>query len=882
MIKERRKHPRLRIPLEAEYLVAGRQEWREGTIWTLGAGGAALLCDEKLERGTQLDGLHFIVEKEGDLPETRIEVGAEVVSLDRKSDFGRPSNFMLGLRFTDLGEQEFELLRQFVFRRLTEHKNGQHGGEEDEEPRKEGSPPIEIRFKLFDEFVEEVSENLSPSGMFIRAHRPLPPGSRFVFQFQLGDDFSLFQGTAEVVWTRRRAEGPDRLAGMGVRFLKLDLTSQKMVRRLVSQRQEEGEHAAGADRGDAVETAAGPPPLRLSEEAEPFAIGGEPPAEAEGGREARERDSADRQAELELRLTGLEERLAEARAAHDEALEQAARLEDEAEALREENQALESSRDEAQEARGRAEAEAADLLAELEALRPDGEAEEMLQQASAELEHGRETWRALEAELREDLERQRAVEAELREALDEAGRTEERLRQGLEEAGEATADLQQRVQRGNETEAELRQRLEQAEAGSEELDKQTERAAAAESDLERQRQEAAGAKRGWDAIEADLRSQLEARSAAEAELEERLTEATGVEAELRQRLSELRGSREELEQQLAEGTEIEAALREQAQELRASRDALEAELGQTRRQLDRMRGAAEEMRSRFNGDLSAAQALESDLASRLAQVAEVGSSLEEKVADLTTTRADLAERLARITGAWCSLEEGLAAVVAESNEEMEEPAPVLEPVAATEPQPPAVELAEEPAMESAGEEPVAETLGEEPPAPKEKRGLVSAARRAAARLGFGRKPAGDDEQSADEGASLLEARTEPVVVEDGGGPSEIEETVRAWAAAWSEQRVEDYLSFYSQEFEPTRPEATGDSDEAPHAWLPPLAGMELTLGPISQTELAPGRFAVRFEQSVESDSYTRRTGRTLEFVREADAWKIAAESFQEL
>ena len=61
-----------------------------------------------------------------------------------------------------------------------------------------------------------------------------------------------------------------------------------------------------------------------------------------------------------------------------------------------------------------------------------------------------------------------------------------------------------------------------------------------------------------------------------------------------------------------------------------------------------------------------------------------------------------------------------------------------------------------------------------------------------------------------------------------------------------------------------------------------FAGMELTLGPISQTELAPGRFAVQFEQSVETDSYTRRTGRTLEMVREADAWKIAAESFQEL
>ena len=67
MIKERRKHPRLRIPLEAEYLLAGAEEWRQGTIWTLGAGGAALLCDQQLELGTALDGLHFAGQQLADL-----------------------------------------------------------------------------------------------------------------------------------------------------------------------------------------------------------------------------------------------------------------------------------------------------------------------------------------------------------------------------------------------------------------------------------------------------------------------------------------------------------------------------------------------------------------------------------------------------------------------------------------------------------------------------------------------------------------------------------------------------------------------------------------------------------------------------------------------
>ena len=909
MIKERRKHPRLRIPIEAEYLVAGRREWREGTIWTLGAGGAALLCEEKLDKGTQLDGLHFVVDREGNLPETRIEVAAEVVSIDRKSDFGRPSNFMLGLRFTDLGEQEFELLRQFVFRRLTGNKNDRGG--EDEERLDQGDPtPIEIRFKLFDEFVEEVSENISPSGMFIRAHRPLPPGSRFVFQFQLGDDFSLFQGTAEVVWTRRRSDDPGRPPGMGVRFLKLDLTSQKLVRRLVGQRPDgevdepEPEHDAPAAPGAA---------LKLSEEAEPFAIAAEPSPADEPGGGAGERGDTERQAELELRLARLEERLGEMKAARDEAREDVARLEEEAEALREESRKLESARDTAEEARGRAETEAGELLAELETLRPDAGAEERLQEAREELERRREEGKLLEAE----------------------------LRQRLEQAAGTEAELSQRLERAEGTETELRQRLERAEAGSEELERQTERAEAAEGEIERRRQEAAEEKREWEATESALRAQLEQRTVAAMELEESLSEASGVEAELRQRLSEQRAARDELEQRLAQGAEIEAALREQAQELRASRDELTAELGRTRGNLDRMRGAAEEMRSRFNGDLSAARDLESDLAASLAQVAEMGSSLEAKVVGLTSARADLAERLARITGAWSSLERGLADIEAQPKEddgppapeavveparesapaeesggeeaqgpepvieaveetaevlemaEMEEPPPEVEVAEAAE-APAAVEMAEaaeapppvegpEGPVAPPAEEVVGAAIVEEPPAARPAGGLVGVARRAAARLGFGRKTAAETGDDSDaEAASTLEAKTEPVAPEAEAGPVEIEETVRAWAAAWSEQRVEDYLSFYSSDFEAARADAETDSGDAPHAWLPPLAGMELTLGPISQTELAPGRFAVHFEQSVESDSYTRRTGRTLEMVREADAWKIAAESFQEL
>ena len=58
----------------------------------------------------------------------------------------------------------------------------------------------------------------------------------FHFQFQLGEDFSLIEGRAEVGWRRRQSEGPNKLPGMGVKFLQLDAASQKIVKAVVKRK----------------------------------------------------------------------------------------------------------------------------------------------------------------------------------------------------------------------------------------------------------------------------------------------------------------------------------------------------------------------------------------------------------------------------------------------------------------------------------------------------------------------------------------------------------------------------------------------------------------------------------------------------------------------
>jgi molecular chaperone DnaK len=104
-------------------------------------------------------------------------------------------------------------------------------------PRDSRRVPLETRvqfkFDRFSGFISEYSSNLSPTGMFIRTHSPEPPGRIFEFAFRLGDGFELINGRGEVVWNRAEDEGPERPAGMGIRFLNLGPGSKELIYKIV-------------------------------------------------------------------------------------------------------------------------------------------------------------------------------------------------------------------------------------------------------------------------------------------------------------------------------------------------------------------------------------------------------------------------------------------------------------------------------------------------------------------------------------------------------------------------------------------------------------------------------------------------------------------------
>ena len=89
---------------------------------------------------------------------------------------------------------------------------------------------ISLRFPHFQGFLTEYSSNLSISGLFVRSPEPRQPGTLLDLEFTLTDGLKLIRGTGEVVWARQRDEGPRLLAGMGIRFLRLDTESRRLIR----------------------------------------------------------------------------------------------------------------------------------------------------------------------------------------------------------------------------------------------------------------------------------------------------------------------------------------------------------------------------------------------------------------------------------------------------------------------------------------------------------------------------------------------------------------------------------------------------------------------------------------------------------------------------
>jgi uncharacterized protein (TIGR02266 family) len=89
-----------------------------------------------------------------------------------------------------------------------------------------------------EEVVDGEVLNVSMGGMFLRATRPLPPGTRIDLELRIVGEQGPLRGTGEVMWSRETATQDGAPSGMGLRFVGLDPKACDVISRLVVVREQ--------------------------------------------------------------------------------------------------------------------------------------------------------------------------------------------------------------------------------------------------------------------------------------------------------------------------------------------------------------------------------------------------------------------------------------------------------------------------------------------------------------------------------------------------------------------------------------------------------------------------------------------------------------------
>lgn len=94
---------------------------------------------------------------------------------------------------------------------------------------------LEVDYLQEDTFLFAYVMDLSTLGIFIRSTTPLPPGTHLNLRFTLPTERRPLEAEGEVIWvnTFRPGDFSSLNPGMGVRFVELERSDRRRIRRLV-------------------------------------------------------------------------------------------------------------------------------------------------------------------------------------------------------------------------------------------------------------------------------------------------------------------------------------------------------------------------------------------------------------------------------------------------------------------------------------------------------------------------------------------------------------------------------------------------------------------------------------------------------------------------
>ena len=123
-----------------------------------------------------------------------------------------------------------------------------------------------------------------------------------------------------------------------------------------------------------------------------------------------------------------------------------------------------------------------------------------------------------------------------------------------------------------------------------------------------------------------------------------------------------------------------------------------------------------------------------------------------------------------------------------------------------------------------------------------------------------------------------EPRKESPLVADMALREPVRRAVKNWARAWSERHVDDYLSFYSEDFRPASGVTRAVWEAHRRDRLVTQGAIRVAVVLLEVEEVSPTEMRVTFTQSYRSDRFRDRVRKTLRMSWNDDAWKIAEES----
>lgn len=134
------------------------------------------------------------------------------------------------------------------------------------------------------------------------------------------------------------------------------------------------------------------------------------------------------------------------------------------------------------------------------------------------------------------------------------------------------------------------------------------------------------------------------------------------------------------------------------------------------------------------------------------------------------------------------------------------------------------------------------------------------------------RPAGDDPARSAADDPARSAADDPARVE-----ASVRDFVLAWAAAWSDQRIDAYLACYARNFRPPAGVSRSAWESQRRQRISRPRSIHVSVEELSIITVASRVAVATFVQSYRSDSYRDRVSKLLDLVRQDGEWKILEE-----